>query len=62
MKSFSNETLNFFLRKFWTSYILDLAKTVRPLQILSEKSNFKNLLKMAVLKEHLNKTNMEKVG
>ena len=27
-KSFSNETLNFFFRKFWASYILDLAKTV----------------------------------
>ena len=25
MKSFSNETLNFFFRKFWVSYILDLA-------------------------------------
>ena len=28
MKSFSNETLNFFFRKFWLSYILDFAKTV----------------------------------
>ena len=28
MKSFSNEILNFFVRKFWVSYILDLAKTV----------------------------------
>ena len=38
MKSFSNETLNFFFRKFWVSYILDLAKTVRALRILSQKS------------------------
>ena len=37
MKSFSNETLNFF-RKFWVSYILDLAKTVRDLRILQQKS------------------------
>ena len=27
MKSFSKETLNFFFRKFWASYILDLGKT-----------------------------------
>ena len=27
-KSFSNETLDFFPRKFWASYILYLAKTV----------------------------------
>ena len=27
-KSFSNETLNFFFRKFWVSYIIDVAKTV----------------------------------
>ena len=38
MKSFSNETLNFFLRKFWDSYILDLAKTAWALRILSQKS------------------------
>ena len=38
MESFSNETLNFFFRKFWASYILDLAKTVRALRILSQKS------------------------
>ena len=37
LKSFSNET-NFFFRKFWASYILDLAKTVRALRILSKKS------------------------
>ena len=36
-KSFSNETLNFFFRKFWASYILDLAKTVWALRILSQK-------------------------
>ena len=67
-------------KKFWDSYILDLAKTVKVLRILSQKStrNFgikelwalenhvlatlKNLPKMAVLKERLNKTDMEKVG
>ena len=38
MESFSNETLNFFFRKLWVSYVLDLAKTVRGLQILSQKS------------------------
>ena len=37
MKSFSNETLNFFFRKFWASYILDLALTVPALRILSQK-------------------------
>ena len=26
MKSFSNETLNFLFRKFWASYVLDLAR------------------------------------
>ena len=29
--------INFFLRKFCFSYILDLAKIVRALQILSQK-------------------------
>ena len=38
MKSFHNQTLIFFFRKFWTFYILDLAKTVLALQILSQKS------------------------
>ena len=38
VKSFSNETLNVFFRKFCSSYILDLAKTVWVLQILSQKS------------------------
>ena len=38
MKYFSNETPNFFFRKFWASYILDLAKTVKALRILSQKS------------------------
>ena len=38
MKSFSNETLNFFSRKFWASYILDLAKTVLVLRMLWQKS------------------------
>ena len=37
MKSFSNETLNFFFRKFCFSYILDLAKTVWALRILLQK-------------------------
>ena len=37
MKSFFNEALNFFFRKFCFSYILDLAKTVSALQILSQK-------------------------
>ena len=32
MKFSSNETLNFFWRKFWTSYILNLVKTVWALQ------------------------------
>ena len=35
MKSFFNETQNFFFRKFCFSYILDLAKTVSALRILS---------------------------
>ena len=39
VRYFSNETLNFFFRKFSFSYILDLAKTVRALQILSQKIN-----------------------
>ena len=38
MKSLSNGTLNFFFRKFWVSYILDLAKTVKYLRMLSQKS------------------------
>ena len=37
MKSFSNETLNFSIRKFCFSYILDLAKTVWALRILLQK-------------------------
>ena len=37
MKYFSNEILNFFFRKFWASYILDLAKTVLALRILLQK-------------------------
>ena len=37
MKSFSNETLNFFFRKFCLSYILDLTKTVWNLRILVPK-------------------------
>ena len=38
MKFFSNETLNFFFKKFWASCILDLTETVRTLRILSQKS------------------------
>ena len=38
MKSFSNEALNLFFRKFWRFYVLDPAKTVLALRILSEKS------------------------
>ena len=38
MKSFSNETLNLFFRKFWRFYVLDPAKTVLALRILLEKS------------------------
>ena len=38
MKSFSSKTLNFFFRKFWAFYILDLAKTVWALRILWQKS------------------------
>ena len=37
MKSFSNETLNFYFRKFRFPYILDLGKTARALQILSQE-------------------------
>ena len=37
MKPFSNETLNVFVRKFCFSYILDLAKTVWALRVLSQK-------------------------
>ena len=36
MKSFSNETLNFFLRKFLFSYILDFDKTKWALRILPQ--------------------------
>ena len=38
MKFFYNETLIFFFRKFCTSYILDLARNVRALRILLQKS------------------------
>ena len=38
IKSFSNETINLFFRKFWASSILDLAKSVRAPRILSQKS------------------------
>ena len=40
MKSFSNETLNFFFRKFFVSYILDIAKTVRAWNMLFCSSHF----------------------
>ena len=61
MKSFSNETQNFFFRKFCFFYIWDLAKTVSALRILSHKFT-SNSFKMAVLNKRLNKTDMEKVG
>ena len=50
MKSFSNGTLN----TFWASYILDLAKTARALEILSQKPT-KNFGKkeLGVLKNHV---------
>ena len=38
MKCFSNKTLIFFFRKFWGSYISDLAKSVLALRILSHIS------------------------
>ena len=41
VKSSSNEILNFFFRKFWASYILDLAKIVWPLRILLQESTRK---------------------
>ena len=44
MKSFSNETLNIFFRKLCFSYILDLAKPVWALRILSQKFT-KNFVK-----------------
>ena len=53
MKSISTETLDFFFRKFLASYALDLAKIIWILLILSQ---------MAVLKERLNKMDMEKIG
>ena len=69
MKYFSNETLNFFFGKFLVSYILDLAKTPRALRILSYSFNIETLnsgtnlpLQTLFIKEHLNKTDTEKVG
>ena len=54
MKSFSNEALNLFLRKFWASYILDLATTVWALQILLQKStrNF-GIKELGALENHV---------
>ena len=37
MRSFSNETLNFFFRKFWVSYILDVARDVGDPELSEEK-------------------------
>ena len=53
MKSFSDEILNFFFRKFWVSYILDIPKTVLALQLLSQKatSNF-GIKELRGLKNH----------
>ena len=54
MKSFSNETLNFFFRKLCLSYILDLAKTVWALRILSQEFS-RNFVKkeLWVLENHV---------
>ena len=54
MKTFSNETLKLLFRKTWTSYVLDLAKTVWALQIFSQKStrNF-GIKEFSALKKHL---------
>ena len=49
MKSFSNEKLNLFFRKFCCSYVLDLPKTVRaPWILLKElsRNSFKHLRTM----------------
>ena len=55
MKSFSNETLTFFFKKFWACYILNLAKTVRTLPILSQKSTrkLKNTRCMEIVERHI---------
>ena len=43
MKSFSTETLNFSFRKFLATYVLDLAKIIWTLQILSQLPNLYEL-------------------
>ena len=55
MKSFSNETQTFFFfRMFWIFYILDLAKTVRAQQILSQKSTMNSGMKeLEALENHV---------
>ena len=54
MDSFSNETISFFFRKFSASYILDLAKTVWAVRILSQKSTQSFAMKELWALEHLN--------
>ena len=41
IKPFSDETLNIFLRKFWGSYILDLAKTDLALDLANSSERSK---------------------
>ena len=54
MKSFSNETLNFFFGKFWVSCILDLAKTILALRILPQKFTRNFIIKeLRALENHI---------
>ena len=54
MKSFSNEILNFFFRKFWVTYILDPTKSVVALRIFSQKPTRNFLIKeLLALKKHV---------
>ena len=54
IKYFPDATLTFFFRKLLTFYVLDLAKTVRALGIVSEKStrNF-GIKKLGALENHV---------
>ena len=60
MKSLSNETLNFFLQKVLG--FLHFGSCQNCMSSYVAIATLKDLRKMAVLKEHLNKTDMEKVG
>ena len=55
--SFSNKTPNFFFKKFWPSYILDIAKipkTVKALRVLPQKSTRKfGIRDIWALKNHV---------